>query len=284
MENDPIDLVPFGKELREIRERAGLSQPQLAEMLGIQRQTISSWEQGATAPDVRIMLRMKHALHRQKHVAVEIGALLGEHRADTGKTPLEYTLHLLEKLDRCGIRDVHSNRAAALTAFLPFLERAESRVCLVASSLLGVTRVAPERVATALKSKARQLLVLMTHPDTSQLREAQEGRSPGSISSEIRESARTLRDWGVEKENIRFYRGAPTIFLLFTEERMLANPYTYQTEAFKTVTFELAPVSETDSFARDDIYSQYSVNHFENPWKSASSKGWDEVTTQSGWD
>ena len=276
MQNDQIDLAAFGTRLRDLREKANLSQPQLADILGVQRQTISSWEQGTTAPDVRLLLRLKQELQKEKQLVVDVSSLVGEHRPDTGKTPLEYPLRFLQQLDRSGVRAVYPNRGAALSAFLPFLEKEEKRICLVASSLLGIIRVAPESVARMLERKAKQLAVLMTHPVTSRLRETQEVRKEGSIASEIEESARTLRSWGVPQENIRFYEGAPTIFLLFTAERMLANPYTYQTEAFKTVTFELAPVQTLGEFG-EDVYSQYSTTHFEQSWRSTSAKRWEEV-------
>jgi hypothetical protein len=178
-----------------------------------------------------------------------------------------------------GVRDLHANRSDALNSFIPFLEREGTSICVVSSSFLGVTRVAPEKVSSVLQDRIGagvEFKILMTHPAMSALREAQEGRANNSIRQEIRESVRTLRSWGVKDESIRFYDGAPTIFLMFTPERMLANPYTYQTEAFKTATLELAPAA-TSHGHENDIYSQYAINHFRRPWSSSNSKPLSEV-------
>ena len=42
----------FGDNLSKSRKKAGLSQEELAEKMGLTRQTISKWETGASAPDV----------------------------------------------------------------------------------------------------------------------------------------------------------------------------------------------------------------------------------------
>lgn len=43
--------MSLGARLREERERLGLSQPRLGELLGVTKQTVFSWESGRTAPD-----------------------------------------------------------------------------------------------------------------------------------------------------------------------------------------------------------------------------------------
>jgi flavin-binding protein dodecin len=81
--------------------------------------------------------------------------------------------------------------------------------------------------------------------------------------------------WKVDPRNIRFWRGAPTIFLLFTTERMLANPYTYKSEAYQTVTFEIARTGSSE-----DIFSQYALNHFQRAWDSSDVVSWYEAKRQ----
>lgn len=44
--------MEFGNKILELRKKAGLSQEQLAEQMGVARQTISKWELGETAPDI----------------------------------------------------------------------------------------------------------------------------------------------------------------------------------------------------------------------------------------
>ncbi len=46
--------------LFEARKKCGLSQEEVAEKLGVSRQTVSKWETGETLPDIRQAKRMAH--------------------------------------------------------------------------------------------------------------------------------------------------------------------------------------------------------------------------------
>lgn len=45
--------MPLGSSLYHARKKSGLSQENVAEKLGVSRQTISKWETGETLPDIR---------------------------------------------------------------------------------------------------------------------------------------------------------------------------------------------------------------------------------------
>ena len=45
--------MEFGKKIMNLRKKNGLSQEELAEMIGVARQTISKWELGETSPDLK---------------------------------------------------------------------------------------------------------------------------------------------------------------------------------------------------------------------------------------
>ena len=45
--------MELGKQIYELRKKANFSQEQLAEKVGVSRQTISKWELGETAPDIK---------------------------------------------------------------------------------------------------------------------------------------------------------------------------------------------------------------------------------------
>lgn len=45
-------MKPFSEKLLELRRREGLSQEQLADRLGVTRQSVSKWESGAAAPEL----------------------------------------------------------------------------------------------------------------------------------------------------------------------------------------------------------------------------------------
>ena len=45
--------MDLGKQIYELRKKTNLSQEQLAEKVGVSRQTISKWELGETVPDIK---------------------------------------------------------------------------------------------------------------------------------------------------------------------------------------------------------------------------------------
>lgn len=45
----------FGKKIQNLRKREGLTQEELAEKIGVTRQTISKWELGETSPDLNLL-------------------------------------------------------------------------------------------------------------------------------------------------------------------------------------------------------------------------------------
>ncbi len=261
----------FGERLKDLRTKEGLSQPEVANLCKVKRQTVASWEQGSTTPDIRTLFLLKASLRQQFGLDIDLLELVGEGKPGDGRAPVDIVVRLLQRINAMGVEDVHPNRSEALAAFCPFLEKEQKSICVVSSSFLGVTRVAPARVGEILQKKAavlkKEFKVLLTHPDRSDLREKQESRTVGSIQKEIEESVQTLLGWGVDEDSIRFYHGTPTIFLMFTPDRMLANPYTYEAEAFKTVTFELAAARTKGT---QGIYEQYFEHHFSRPWHGNS--------------
>lgn len=275
-------LRSFGERLKALRSKEELSQPDLASLLNVKRQTVASWEQGVTSPDVKTLLLLKSTLRRDYATDVDLAELVGEKQATQGAA-LDVIVRLLQRIGEMGLQDIHPTRAEALTAFCQYLEKEQSSISIVSSSFLGVTRVAPPKVGEILRRKAstvKDFRILLTHPRVSNLRESQEARAPGSITQEIAESVKTLEEWGVKRSNIRFYDGAPTIFLIVTSDRMLANPYTYQAEAFKTVTFEVSATSRPGA-TQGGIYEQYLEHHFSRPWGN-NSVPLDEVEKELG--
>lgn len=54
----------LGEKIKEFRVSEGLTQQQLADILGVSRQAVSNWEIARTEPDVGMLNRMSRALHR----------------------------------------------------------------------------------------------------------------------------------------------------------------------------------------------------------------------------
>lgn len=68
-----------GRNLKRLRQRAGLTQDALAERLHVTRQAVSSWETGKTAPDVETLTALAEALE------VDVRALIYGPEVVTGK-------------------------------------------------------------------------------------------------------------------------------------------------------------------------------------------------------
>ncbi len=64
---------PFGEIVRSIRDRAGLSQTELAQLCGVSPQRINQIEQG-TRPDPRLSTIRELA----KHLGVSVTELIGD--------------------------------------------------------------------------------------------------------------------------------------------------------------------------------------------------------------
>ena len=53
-----MDIVKIGKFLQNLRNEKGLTQEQLAEMVGVARRTVSRWETGTNMPDLDILIEL----------------------------------------------------------------------------------------------------------------------------------------------------------------------------------------------------------------------------------
>ena len=65
-------MATFATRLKELRGKSGLSQPQLAQEIGVTKQTISLWERGPRRPDFQTMENLADFFN------VKLGYLLGE--------------------------------------------------------------------------------------------------------------------------------------------------------------------------------------------------------------
>lgn len=65
-------MATFANRVKEQRTKKGLSQPQLAEDIGLTKQTISLWERGVSRPDFEMMNKLS------AYFAVNMSYLIGE--------------------------------------------------------------------------------------------------------------------------------------------------------------------------------------------------------------
>jgi ribosome-binding protein aMBF1 (putative translation factor) len=69
-ESNAIDESNFGFVLRELRQRAGLSQRELAERIGSTQSAIARMEKGEAEPKLCTLEKLAEALKRDLHVHV----------------------------------------------------------------------------------------------------------------------------------------------------------------------------------------------------------------------
>lgn len=76
-------MEAFAAALREIRRRAGLSQEDLARMVGVERTTVTKWESGHNEPALPVFAKIADVL------GVPADELLGRSVSQTGKRPVD---------------------------------------------------------------------------------------------------------------------------------------------------------------------------------------------------
>ena len=74
-------MATFATRLKELRGKSGLSQPQLAQEIGVTKQTISLWERGPRRPDFPTMESLADYFN------VQLSYLIGE--SDDSSSPSE---------------------------------------------------------------------------------------------------------------------------------------------------------------------------------------------------
>ncbi len=71
----------FGQALKQLRQRMGLRQNDLAAMVGVERSTVANWERGAKQPSLDMVMRLSEVL------GVSLDELVGAPRAADSLPP-----------------------------------------------------------------------------------------------------------------------------------------------------------------------------------------------------
>lgn len=88
----------LGEKILIERKKSGLSQGQLADMLGVTRQSVSKWESGLSVPDAGVLIHMAELLD------VSVGSLLDI------ETDSSDNLNLSEELEQLNEQLAKKNR------------------------------------------------------------------------------------------------------------------------------------------------------------------------------
>ncbi|MCI1666991.1 MAG: helix-turn-helix domain-containing protein [Olsenella sp.] len=86
--------MEFGEKVKAVRTKAGLTQEQFAQRLGVTRQAVSNWENGRNLPDIEVVI----AMSRTFGVSLDELILEGEDMAQENDTRED----MAEKLIRDG--------------------------------------------------------------------------------------------------------------------------------------------------------------------------------------
>lgn len=62
-----LALEAFGQRIRDLRNKKGLSQQQLADLVFVTRKSVSNWESGHRMPDITMLTRLARALGVKTH-------------------------------------------------------------------------------------------------------------------------------------------------------------------------------------------------------------------------
>lgn len=88
--------MEIGQKLKEKRTALGLSQEQLAEQLGITRQTIANWEKGKTYPDIASVLKLSDLYCVSLDELLKEDAVMRKHVEESAALPRKYWNMLFE--------------------------------------------------------------------------------------------------------------------------------------------------------------------------------------------
>jgi hypothetical protein len=178
---------------------------------------------------------------------------------------------LLDVLSKNGILGIYPDRATAFRVFEPIWER-EHDIKIVGSSTEGFKRGIGIEARELLMGKLAEshatstIRILLTHSSFAKYREAQERELDGYILAQIRATDEMLselreRTHAEDRLQWRFFKGAPTCFMIMAGNFMLLNPYLYMQPAY----FNFSMIVR-DTKSPFDIYSHYSKYHFQRAW------------------
>jgi hypothetical protein len=191
----------------------------------------------------------------------------------------------LEAFKQLGFNNCYASRNDALQAFLNYAqamvkpdeppevgtigERSlQTTINIVSSSARGLMGYI-DREPSSLQKDWRELItrhphhfrLLLTHPAFAHLRQPAEERASGDIELEILKTAIYLHCVsGMTSNELRFYRGSPTVFAIQVRDHILVNPYPYGTMAMDTLCLEFERGKEGTYIAK------FMNMHFNHTW------------------
>ena len=87
--------MKFGENLQKLRKEKGISQEQLAEQLGVTRQSVSKWESGNSYPEMDKIVAICNLFHCDMDVLINKDITEEREKKDASSVVKEYFLVLL---------------------------------------------------------------------------------------------------------------------------------------------------------------------------------------------
>lgn len=180
-----------------------------------------------------------------------------------------------EAIKRLGFNNCYAYRNDALEKFYIYANELindknneNSTIDIVSSSARGLMGYI-DRDPIKLQHRWRKLItdnydkfhILLTHPSYAHLRRPAEERSSGDIELEILKTMIYLSCIaGMTNEQLRLYRGSPTVFAIQAGEHYLINPYPYGQMAMDTLCLEF------ESREDNSYIANFMRKHFKQTW------------------
>lgn len=208
---------------------------------------------------------------------------------------LKYIVEQLKTYEEIGLKCCHHDRVKALEKFYVYAENiahpscqrtiintVQSQGCgtidIVSSSARGLIDYLDRESNTLqsdhiIKEKWRELIqkspksfrFLLTHPAYAHLRQATEERGHGEIEMEILKTLCFLHlIAGMKGNQLRLYRGSPTVFSIQAGSHILLNPYSYGKMAMKTLCLEFS--CDENSAEKSSYVADFAGSHFNHTW------------------
>ena len=94
--------MQFSENLTELRRRRGLSQEQLADFLGVTRQSVSKWESGSVMQEMGKLIALSDEVARKAGIPLQHGCYIGV-TGPTFETQKEYSFYRTAGADTVGM-------------------------------------------------------------------------------------------------------------------------------------------------------------------------------------
>jgi hypothetical protein len=255
---------------RLLARHTGLASSTIADALRLNRRSVPKWE---TVEPILMVLGVSEADRANWRRARSV---LADPPAVARNSGGDHAHPLLRQAIQLGLEGIYPTRLVALDAFVEPLEReirngTGGRIWIFASSGKGLVQMPVGRfngisIISRAQAAGCDLRILFTHPELADRRASQERRPYGAILKEVRLSLGDLLLAEVDRRNVKYCSGAPTVFGICTSDLMLLNSYPFGVEAYGSYTIIVRRTPNVNS----GIFHTYEREHFEKAWDAGA--------------